>query len=66
MVEVKRRVLFVCTSAILTFAPSHSAKDFIREKVYFFSIITVYRVCLDIAHVMKFDITPSHVKRCLH
>lgn len=66
MVEVERRVLFVCTPAILTFAPSHSAKDFIHEKVYFFSIITVYRVCLDIAHVMKFDITPSHVKRCLH
>lgn len=33
MVQVKRRHLFACTPATLTFAPLHIAKDFILEKV---------------------------------
>lgn len=37
MVEVKRRVLFACTPATLTFAPLHIAKDFILEKVLLFN-----------------------------
>lgn len=37
MVEVKRRLLFACTPATLTFAPLHIAKDFILEKVLLFN-----------------------------
>lgn len=62
MVEVKRWVLFVCILVILIFVFLYSVKDFICEKVYFFLIIIVYCVCLDIVYVMKFDIIFSYVK----
>lgn len=62
MVEVKRWVLFVCILVVLIFVFLYIVKDFICEKVYFFLIIIVYCVCLDIVYVMKFDIIFSYVK----